>query len=439
MANGIGGAPDVSNLLTTAETIRQGNNVVEQPSTFEKFFGRGTLNERLDRGFQVLSPEFRQVREQQERLKTEEGLARRQEERTEQEFQQQNRFIAFDDAFRDSEPSVRKFLTNKARQLGIIIEEDGREGVRAGEGQKALQELQDEPQEIIGLNNLAISDHRKTLGSLKEAEKKEIDKMMSSAMKEIPNASPLEVRERIMKASRDPAGQTDILRQINADKEFLNEKILTLRNENASLSEQADSLAGITPSTREIIRGETDPVIAAALEEKQEQKLEVAEAMSGIKAEAKEEAAQKELGRKARPIQQAVAELREMVDTVFTAEGLIDRAIFTAEGKIADIAQLNEVQRNIVLFNTLSEALVPPLARFLTNEKGPLTESDKAPARALMPKIGDGKPLAQSKMDLIGRLLSGAAGEEPRQITKTPKTTPKVKTAEDFFRKKTER
>jgi len=177
----------------------------------------------------------------------------------------------------------------------------------------------------------------------------------------------------------------------------------------SDISVQEESL-DLTGLAKNEFLAEQDPVLRAAVDRAQASKLAIAEAMSGIKAEAKETAAQKELGRKAKPIQQAVAELDQMVDNVFTAEGLIDRAFFTAEGKIANTAQFNETQEDIILFNTLSEALVPPLARFLTNEKGPLTESDKAPARALMPVIGDSKIVAQKKMALVKRLLQGAAG-----------------------------
>lgn len=229
MANRIGGAPNVSNLLTTANTIREESGIL--PTEKKSFLTR--LNEGLDSGLRVLSPDFRQVREQQDILE----LERKEEERSEKVFQLQNRFIAFDDALGTTTPSQRKFIEDRARRLGIVIEEDGREGTRVGEGSKALQEMQDEPQEIIALNNLGILDHRKSLASLKEVEKKEIDKMMNSAMKENPNASPLETRERIMKASRDPANQSDALRQLNADRQFLNGKILILRNENVSLSE----------------------------------------------------------------------------------------------------------------------------------------------------------------------------------------------------------
>ena len=251
MANG---AP----LLATAAAIREGRNVVptgEQPSTFEKFFGRGTLSERIERGLEVASPEFRQIRQQQRAFGLEEETVRKEEERAEQEFQQENRFIAFDDALGTTTPSQRKFIEDRARRSGIVIEEEGREGIRFGEGAKALQELQDEPEEIIALNNLGISDHRKSLASLKELEKKEIDKIVNGAIKENPSGSPMETKERIAKALRDPANQSDALRQINADKEFLNEKIQGIRAENVSLQEQLKA-----PTTTELDEAEIQKI-----------------------------------------------------------------------------------------------------------------------------------------------------------------------------------
>ncbi len=229
---------------------------------------------------------------------------------------------------------------------------------------------------------------------------------------------PQENREHLQKLVADEkVSMSDMIQFKDMGYESLIPFAVQLEKDRNALEEKKRTGASLTPTVRTEIIGETNPQVKAALGRVQQNKMKVAEAMSGIKAKFQEERARRELSRKAKPIQQAVSELSQMVDNVFTAEGLVSRALFTAEGKIANTVQFNETQENIILFNTLSEALVPPLARFLTNEKGPLTESDKAPARALMPVIGDNKSVARKKMDLVKRLLKAAAGGKAGKST----------------------
>jgi len=243
------------------------SKIAPKKGFFSDPFGTGTLNERMSRGFQTLSPGFRAQQQlagnlntqQQQNTRANEQLDLNQQagvraqgqldinqqinERAQQQFDQQNKLIDLDVALAAQPPPVKDFLIQKAEQFGMVeVGEDGKKRIRAGVGMKALQQLQDEPHEIFNLNNLAINHFKMQMKPLLEKEEKEIKKMESDLIKRAASAGKTigdqEAAEQVKRMVKDPSLQSEGLRRINADKKFVANKAQPYIAENQTLQSQ---------------------------------------------------------------------------------------------------------------------------------------------------------------------------------------------------------
>lgn len=107
----------------------------------------GSLNEGLESGFRVLSPDFRRAREgeessrvRQERLE----LERQRVEAEKQKLIRQSETVVVQDVFPNAPPSLVKFITERLRLQGVEVSEAGRTNK-----QQLIKTLQSTPPEVF--------------------------------------------------------------------------------------------------------------------------------------------------------------------------------------------------------------------------------------------------------------------------------------------------
>ncbi len=192
----------------------------------------------------------------------------------------------------------------------------------------------------------------------------------------------------------------------------------------------ADPLAGITPSTREIIRAEKDPRIKAALKEKQRQKIEVAQAQRTAIIEATQEAdlnkvlppdqiikfINRDTGRPAEfgmtnrdltkgnfvPVttaqKGAIAALGSADNIIKTMQPVVDR-LFTAGGFVSRVGETAGVifqrefigETDAVFYEALKEGVIGQFVKIVGGESGSrLSDQDIKRMRGLFPAMHAG-------------------------------------------------
>jgi hypothetical protein len=212
--------------------------------------------------------------------------------------------------------------------------------------------------------------------------------------------------------------------------------------------QKTDGLAGITPSTREIIQAEKDPRIKAALGEKQRQKIEVAQAQRTAIIEATQEAdlnkvlppdqivkfinrdtgTPAEFGMTNRDLMEgnfvpvttaqkgSIAALGSADNIIKTMQPIVDR-LFTAGGFVSRVGETAGVifqreflgETDAVFYEALKEGVIGQFVKIVGGESGSrLSDQDIKRMRGLFPAMHAGifglidtRKTAQRKMQFL--------------------------------------
>lgn len=351
------------------------------------------------------------------------------------ERERSNRIVTTDSITQGLGSTAKRKMIDTLRREGILTE-DGT-GVRAGDLQSRQDKFLDEPEEIIEFAQDNIIDIDKDLKNATairdDAVVKEAKKLVSSQVKlgNIPKGSE-EIAEQaaVKELQADPAFNQEVNR-LNGRRQQFMEQIELQKDMIRKFKEtDADTLAGITPSTREIIRAEKDPRIKAALEEKQQQKIEVAQAQRTAIIEATQEAdlnkvlppdqivkfinrdtgTPAEFGMTNRdliegdfvPVTTAqkgsIAALGSADNIINTMQPIVDR-LFTAGGFVSRVGETAGVifqreflgETDAVFYEALKEGVIGQFVKIVGGESGSrLSDQDIKRMRGLFPAMHAG-------------------------------------------------